>query len=373
MSKFAPYAHFGGWALSCFDAGVNFELLTPTSRQAFEVLVSLASWKGSFQEFVQYGRKHGTAYEYLCSSVWSPDLLEQEDEYEAFTWSCRHGLLRTAQWIRKVWQDMAHTVVDKHCFIDVCGRGLLNIAQWLVDTNWLTVTLVTAEAAFVQACMRGHLTVAQWLKSTWPNIDHRMFQDSIFVLTCEHGHLDVAQWLKRRWPDIDHQSLNCSAYLYACCEGHLQVVKWLNETWPDLNFDTEDSGLYLAGLNGHLCTVKWVLAHRPKAPFQPLYLCDMFCNSSSKGRLATLQLLHANFETNLLDPTYTYALAYDNACANGHLVVVQWLVANFFPRFINKKDIELGFMRAFASNSLHVSNWLSDTFPEVKRLEYNES
>lgn len=262
-SGFQPYIKYGGWPLSCYEAGHdgNFDEKDNTlSARAFRVLQTLDTWSKSFEEFVIFYRKHKLEIDYICSKTWPRDFVLKTGAL-TFLDVCKRGYLQTAQWIKATWPNNINVC---EAFTQACCNGHLKIAQWLKSTNWELRIIDSSGGAsftelFTDVCCAGHLKVAKWLKNTWPSIDHSYGYEMPFHLACYNGHLEVAQWLKNTWPEINHRTYKDVIFIVTCANGKLEVAQWLKSSWPDIDHTSQNnSALHAASQYGHVNVVEWL-------------------------------------------------------------------------------------------------------------------
>lgn len=163
---------------------------------------------------------------------------------------------------------------------------------------------------FINACDNGNLIEAQTYY-TDININKG------FEHACKYGHLNIVQWLHSLDDNMDNDRYEIGL-MWACRYGHLEMVKWLLSLGVD-NYDITE-GLRLACINNHLNIVKLMYSlgidithdYVEGSPFL------LACSYNNLEMAQWLQSIGADIHANREE-------AFNSACYNEHLEIVQWL------------------------------------------------
>ena len=227
---------------------------------------------------------------------------------------------------------------------NACGEGKLELVQYLVDnySDMLTVRdkksqslfLVTRFLCYVEqvqffislecdvydkdshgwallhyACYKGKLELVQYLVDNFP--DMMTVRDktgqSPYLLTGFSGSVQIVKYLISRGCDVYDKDSNGRTVLHhACSYGKLELVQYLVDNYTDMltiRNKTGQSPFLLIGFSGSVELVKYLISRE----------CDVYDKDSS-GRT----VLH-------------------NACQEGKLELVQYLVDNY-PDMLTIRD-----------------------------------
>lgn len=256
------------------------------------------------------------------------------------------------------------------CFIIACRFGHLSVAQWIHATFKLPTAYVRANncKALRWALSNGHLRVVQWLYDTFNLSAANIKADNNYflILACYNSHQLVASWLVDtcglKTEDLQvsiHQALRWAVkkgdlqkikditgtfavsnvmirggdlLRCACANGQLDITKWLHITFGLTPADARSANnlaLCMACSFGHLDTAAWLVKTFG------LTAADIKNSHSAAHcvgkQLHVLQWLVETFNLDYADLSWPWSTALIDACLEGHLPTVKWLVWIFNP------------------------------------------
>ena len=167
-----------------------------------------------------------------------------------------------------------------------CYYGSTTVARWVALRFGLIRDQV--QTAFHLACKTGHGRIARWLHEKYKP---KMYVDTV-VETCKKGHLELLKWLMVVNVDADIPNLPSILLNSACVNGYYEIALWL-------------TGSYFVD--------------------RPIYRC-MLQDACMGGNLPTVKLISGLLEG---PADITVVNAMWDACATGHLDVVEWLYSEY--------------------------------------------
>jgi len=195
---------------------------------------------------------------------------------------------------------------------------------------------------FLCACEEGHREIVELLLND-ERIDIKSIGASPFKIACEKGHVGVVELLLNdQRVDVTKENKKGHPPFYvACLKGYVEIVKLLlNDERIDLN-KVDDSGqtpFYIAC--EHRCTevVKVLLNHQKiernkpnKNGWTPFYIACV-------GRTEIVKLLLNDEGIDINQETHHGETPFHIACKNGHIEIVQYLLASGREITLTVKD-----------------------------------
>lgn len=331
-----------------------------------------------------------------------------------FVVACKNGHVELV----KFWWDknpsILRVVLNNSCYDDdlfyiICEKGYLQLAKWIINTNPNFVSDLMHEDLMTDICLAGKVSVAKWLLKLCPHFRHQVIEDEetdLFIDVCKMGHLNMAKWLVKINPEFieNKQNLEYSFWM-SCSKGKLNVARWLytfsSEELYSLEKDTtgyeyKHSRFVALCKNGHISTVKWLLAIMPTISDEDdvnsifhqtcmsghlniaKCLFDAYPNINiSKWNDHTFRMVCGWGRLNLakwllkikpdINITAEDAHAFHEACTNGHLHVVKWLLQlHIQPEIVSNTIDGYTFTETCFQGHLEIAKLLFDINPSVE-------
>ncbi|CAC5391356.1 unnamed protein product [Mytilus coruscus] len=271
--------------------------------------------------------------------------------YKLLTEACKNDWIEVFQWILG---SVDHACLNIGEIINVaCQNGAFNIIKWSLET--IDMQLVDADNVMVESCGFGWL---ECLFVIWKQCNQYKLQAAM-TEACIYGRLHIAEWLVQ---NVHCQLFNIPMLLQeAGRNGWIDIFGWLLE-----NFHFEKSDMHIATSqaleNGHLKIAELVISTVGKECFSFSSLSDNAYVGANKEGVVNF-LLHnidhrsidiATIMTNAclfgwkdiatfivdndLSSLCDLSLAFNAACDNGELEIVQLLLEKVGPRILTTVD-----------------------------------
>jgi ankyrin repeat protein len=271
----------------------------------------------------------------------------------AFRMACINGHIVIARWLITIYPNTDIHSNDNYAFKGACERGYLDVAKWLFqhinNMPGSHISTDTFEYVIKGACENGHFEIAQWLFSI--TSVSSIATEYAFRVACAGGYLEIAKWLLTRNPDIEIAACDNYAFEYACQNGHLDVVEWIIGLSSGLRFQIHNSTFVKICGYGHQEIAQVVVKYRFEI---------IIASSELNASAVHYHLTHA-------ECFYIIEHAFQEACRNGKLDTVLWMLSTF-PELHESID-EYAFGLACFNGQLPMAKWLLQKKPEINIFE----
>jgi len=290
----------------------------------------------SFQKGIAEAKTTGrnAVVEYLEDLLVPPKLTIG---YQTFLKACNDGDLTTLK---------NANLADFHKDIGIEGleaasrNGYLPIVQYLYEVEHITDKIGNIGVSFMLACQNGHLPVVQYLVEHYP-----MSVETLgggFKLACESGYLATVKYLVSKGANIhvnDDQGYKEAKRLH-----HKAVVEYLEGLVGFIKPLIEREAFMYACKTGQVETFdNFRMDHIICADVE-----SAFRDACLNGILPTVKYLVENFK-NLVSQTN----GFNNACQCGHLNVIKYLDAIYHFNYLT------GFNHACAGGRVEVVKYMT--------------
>ena len=308
----------------------------------------------------------------------NPKIIENCHLCVPFWESCANGKLSVAKWIysncpEEVYSLKKDTPSDEceddqfnyklSMFIQVCAKGHIAIVKWLLTIMPTINDEDDIRSMFHETCIAGHLNIAKCLFKSYPNTEISIYDDHTFRMVCSWGQLNVARWLLKIKPDIDISAENDHAFREACENGHLEVAKWILHMKPDIEITIDE---VINSKKANTDVIKWLFEMMPH-----LYsfkcrceLVNAFELSCLTGNLELVKIIFEKQAEYISDRTTITNSAFDGACSNGNMELINWLLTTFSNIDLSTND-ELPFINACANGHYMLAKRLLELKPDI--------
>ena len=247
----------------------------------------------------------------------------------------------------RAWADVPAAQGEDYLVAACRKRGGRALAR--VQKVMALVRAPAAEAAtqaIWAACENGNLPAAQWLRGRFypearaTRLSAITVPSSTFGRVCGGGDLRTAQWLAQWFRPLS-ESLYSIPYAFeeACGRGHLSIVRWLAECPRGEGFTASElanlrgKAVYAASSNGHPAVMRWLIARYGVAAISsdPFTLVNIFTALCARGKLPDVRWLVKALEGVILyQATSVWGIdGFQRACRHGNLPVAAWLAERF--------------------------------------------
>lgn len=203
-------------------------------------------------------------------------------------------------------------LLSRAVFEDVALYGHLGVLEWLWDNGFRGNTVLAMECAL----LRGHVDIAKFLLSRIPKgmaqpSSHRFVRAVAFS-----GSVELLEWIyEQAGDDFNKRLLLRDSEVLVKLPHRWRVFKWLHEH----SYEFCTPGVFLGAVEaGDVDEVAWFVNRYPGVWTEALEFEPLTASAASRGRLAMIKWLHEKQVPFTTD-------AMDEAAANGHCDVVEWL------------------------------------------------
>ncbi|CAG2190320.1 unnamed protein product [Mytilus edulis] len=223
---------------------------------------------------------------------------------------------------------------------------------------------INIESAIVEACKHDWLDV---MKHIWLNISHKYFEMNAakIKIACEYGSVGIIQW------SLGSISLECidinTLMIESCGYGWLNIVKrvWNHEQISHDKLDMK-TAMSDACTYNRFEIVTWLLKNTDDQTFDTSYVLVESCRN---GWTDIVENIAQNGDSMFNNMTVTAGIT--EACANGHLPVIDFMYRTFGTELFDletiskqrtkaseNEDVTMFFLRNFNCNSFDISTVL---------------
>lgn len=314
--------------------------------------------KGRIDLYTKYAGACGNGNLNEIKHLYETNQILFDDHYYDFGFAnaCQNNHLDVVKYIVDHGDNNKHHIID-YGFITACQYGHLQMVQYFVEekkANDDTKVDEACEVAYIgleKACIKGHLHIVKYLNEYQAQRGIDLIRNPchqfLLACACGGGHLEIVKYLIQNGMNFStHENnnkfehiLGSRELLMACGKGHIDIVKYFIES-KLVNVNTQDlsgnTGLYEACDMGHFDIVKYLV--EKGADINRECFCSLTClrAASIKGYTNIVQYLTekgANLSTKhdsisgvKISPLY-------NACSNGKLDVVKYLIDSLGAKF----------------------------------------